>query len=41
MSFEEALAFEDSVQTLLFSTEDVAEGAASFLQKRPPEFKGR
>lgn len=41
MSFEETLDYEQSAQTLLFSTEDVAEGMSSFLQKRPPEFKGR
>jgi 1,4-dihydroxy-2-naphthoyl-CoA synthase len=25
----------------LFSTEDAQEGIAAFLQKRPPEWKGR
>ena len=41
MSFEEALSYEQAAQALLLSSEDFLEGAASFLQKRDPEFRGR
>lgn len=41
MSFGEALGYEQRAQTILFASEDVVEGVASFLQKRPPEFRGR
>jgi len=41
VSFEEALAAEGQSQAICFSTEDVAEGIAAFLEKRPPEFTGR
>lgn len=41
MSFEEALAYEQKAQTVLFNSEDIIEGVTSFLEKRPPNFKGR
>ncbi|MBI5156777.1 MAG: enoyl-CoA hydratase/isomerase family protein [Acidimicrobiia bacterium] len=41
MSFEEALSYEQTAQALLLSSEDFFEGAAAFLQKRDPEFRGR
>lgn len=41
MSFEEALSYEQTIQAVLLSSADFFEGAASFLQKRDPEFRGR
>lgn len=35
------LLLERLAQTLLYTTEDKAEGAGAFLAKRPPEFRGR
>lgn len=41
MSFDEAVAYEQKAQTVLFNSEDIIEGVTSFLEKRPPNFKGR
>ncbi|MFC5752048.1 enoyl-CoA hydratase/isomerase family protein [Actinomadura rugatobispora] len=35
------LALETGIQTMAFFTEDLAEGMAATLEKRPPEFKNR
>ena len=41
MSFDQALAYEDQAQALCLMSEDAAEGIASFLQRRPADFRGR
>lgn len=41
MSLSEALSWEGQSQSIAFSSEDVAEGIAAFLEKRDPEWKGR
>ncbi len=40
-STEDALRFESNLFGLLASTEDMREGMAAFLEKRPPDFRGR
>ncbi|MFO7549048.1 MAG: enoyl-CoA hydratase/isomerase family protein [Acidimicrobiia bacterium] len=40
VTLEEALGWEGQSQAICFSTADVLEGMAAFLQKRRPEFRG-
>jgi 2-(1,2-epoxy-1,2-dihydrophenyl)acetyl-CoA isomerase len=40
MSFEQTLAWEEQAQAVLLGSDDVREGAAAFLEKRPPQFRG-
>jgi enoyl-CoA hydratase len=40
-SLDQALALEAHLFGLLASTEDMREGMAAFLEKRPPQFRGR
>jgi 2-(1,2-epoxy-1,2-dihydrophenyl)acetyl-CoA isomerase len=41
MTLKQAIAWEESVQTMCLGTEDFIEGTSAFLEKRPPLFHGK
>lgn len=41
VGFGEALGIERELQQLLFTSEDAKEGLAAYVEKRPPQFKGK
>jgi enoyl-CoA hydratase len=41
VGFGEALGIERELQQLLFTSEDAKEGLKAYVEKRPPEFKGK
>ncbi|MDJ0924693.1 MAG: enoyl-CoA hydratase-related protein [Acidimicrobiia bacterium] len=41
MTFEQAIAYEDQSQATLLASDDLREGVAAFMERRPPEFNGR
>ena len=41
MPIEQALAYLHAMLTVNLEAEDVIEGITAFMQKRPPEWKGR
>jgi enoyl-CoA hydratase/carnithine racemase len=41
VGFSEALGIERELQQLLFTSEDAKEGMKAYVEKRPPQFKGR
>jgi enoyl-CoA hydratase/carnithine racemase len=41
MAFDEALAYLGAMLTVELESEDVAEGVSAFVEKRPPNWKGR
>lgn len=41
MSMHDAVAFEQRAQSVLFTTDDIVEGVAAFVERRDPRFEGR
>ena len=41
VGFEQGLALERELQQQLFESEDAREGLKAYIEKRPPEFRGR
>jgi 2-(1,2-epoxy-1,2-dihydrophenyl)acetyl-CoA isomerase len=41
LTFEQAIAYEDQAQAAMLASDDVREGVAAFLERRPAEFEGR
>jgi enoyl-CoA hydratase/carnithine racemase len=41
MSLEQGLRYESDLQSMVMQTEDAKEGPRAFVEKRPPDWKGR
>jgi enoyl-CoA hydratase/carnithine racemase len=41
MTLEQGLRYESDLQSMVMQTEDAKEGPRAFVEKRPPDWKGR